>query len=228
MEIYRREYMLLRELKEMVKSTADPAFAVDGAGLVVAWNHPAEALFGLSPAEAVGRQCGDILQGMDECGPVCSPECSVRHAALRNHPVSNFDLKVKTPQGTQWCNISTMQVSIANSTAPYTVHIIRGIDMRKRMELLMRDFIVNEAKLPAEDVKILVSTTRSPSREVDLTERELEVLRLLATGTASKAIAEQLHISRITVNNHIQHILKKLNAHSRLEAVRRAERAGLV
>jgi len=212
----------------MVESTADPAFAVDGAGLVVAWNCPAEALFGLTSAEAVGRHCGNIVRGVDECGPVCSPECSVRSATMRHHPVSNFDLQVRTPQGMQWCNISTMHVHIINSTTPYSVHIIRGIDMRKRMELLMRDFIVNEAKLPAEDVKILVSTTRSPSREVDLTERELEVLRLLATGAASKAIAEQLHISRITVNNHIQHILKKLNAHSRLEAVRRAERAGLV
>ncbi|MBK9316572.1 MAG: response regulator transcription factor, partial [Acidobacteria bacterium] len=193
-----------------------------------AWNGPAEALFGVSSVETAGKHCGEILEGMDECGPVCSPECSVRHAALRHHPVSNFDLQVRTPQGMQWCNISTMHVNVINSTSPYSVHIIRGIDMRKRMELLMRDFIVNEAKLPAEDVKILVSTTRSPSREVELTDREIEVLRLLAKGSATKAIAELLHISRITVSNHIQHILKKLNAHSRLEAIRRAERAGLI
>jgi len=89
------------------------------------------------------------------------------------------------------------------------------------MELLVRDFIVSEAKLPAEDVKALVSTTRSP-------ERELEILRLLAKEVTTNAMAEQLHISRVTVNNHIQHVLKKLNAHTRLEAVRRAERAGLV
>lgn len=96
------------------------------------------------------------------------------------------------------------------------------------MELLVRDFIVSEAKLPAEDVKALVSTTRSSAREVELTERELEVLRLLAKGVVTKAIAEQLHISHTTANNHIQHILKKLNAHTRLEAVRRAEHAGLI
>ncbi|RMG50565.1 MAG: DNA-binding response regulator [Acidobacteria bacterium] len=41
-------------------------------------------------------------------------------------------------------------------------------------------------------------------------------------------IADRLCISRTTVNNHIQHILRKLNAHSRLEAIRRAERAGLI
>ena len=37
-----------------------------------------------------------------------------------------------------------------------------------------------------------------------------------------------IHISRTTVNNHIQHILGKLNAHTRLEAIRRAEHAGLI
>jgi DNA-binding NarL/FixJ family response regulator len=61
-----------------------------------------------------------------------------------------------------------------------------------------------------------------------LTNRELEVLRLLAKGATTGAIANQLHISRTTVNNHIQRLLHKLNAHSRLEAIRRAERAGLI
>jgi PAS domain S-box-containing protein len=220
--------MLLRELKEMVESTADAAFAVDGAGVIVAWNAPAEELFGVPANAAVGQPCDLIAQGTDECGPVCSPECSVRHATQSNHPVRNFDLQAQTSQGRQWLNVSVLRAEIANSTAPYSIHIIRGIDLRKRMELLVRDFIVSEAKLPAEDVKALVSTTRSPAREVELTDRELEVLRLLAKGAVTKAIAEQLHISHTTANNHIQHILKKLNAHTRLEAVRRAERAGLI
>jgi DNA-binding NarL/FixJ family response regulator len=53
-------------------------------------------------------------------------------------------------------------------------------------------------------------------------------LKLLAKGRATEAIAKQLHISRTTVNNHVQHILNKLNAHTRLEAIRRAEHAGLI
>ncbi|MGE0132589.1 MAG: LuxR C-terminal-related transcriptional regulator [Blastocatellales bacterium] len=220
--------MLLRELKEMIESTADAAFAVDGAGMIVAWNAPAEALFGVAASAVMGQPCGLILRGTDECGVVCSAECSVRLAAQSNHPVRNFDMQGQTAQGRQWLNVSVLRADIANSTAPYSIHIIRGIDVRKRMELLVRDFIVGEARLPAEDVKALVSTTRSSAREVELTERELEVLKLLAKGAATKTIAGQLHISQVTVNNHIQHVLKKLNAHTRLEAVRRAERAGLI
>lgn len=220
--------MLLRELKELVDSTADAAFAVDGAGLIVAWNAGAERMFGLTLEEVAGKHCGEILCGTDECGPVCTPECSIRQAASHGQQINNFDLQVQTAQGKQWCNVSVLLAEVANSQLPYSIHIIRGIDVRKRLELLMRDFIVNEAGLPAEDMKAMNATTRSPAREVNLTGRELEVLRLLAKGATTEAIAGQLHISRTTVNNHIQHILHKLNAHTRLEAIRRAEHAGLI
>jgi DNA-binding NarL/FixJ family response regulator len=53
-------------------------------------------------------------------------------------------------------------------------------------------------------------------------------LRLIAKGKSTRAVSAQLHISGSTVGNHIQHILKKLNAHTRLEAIRCAERAGLI
>lgn len=220
--------MLLRELKDMVDSTADAAFAVDGASIIAAWNAAAEQMFGISAEAAIGRSCVEILQGVDECGAVCSSECSARRAVNRFHPVSNFDLQVQTAKGMQWCSVSILRAEVANSTSSYPIHIIRGIDLHKRMELLVRDFIVGEAKLPAEDVKALVSTTRSSAREVELTDRELEILKLLAKGTPTSAIAKQLHISRATVNNHVQHILSKLNAHTRLEAIRRAEHAGLI
>ena len=60
--------MRSEEIKRMAESTADAAFAVDGEGLVVAWNNAAESLFALPANEAMGRHCGDIVQGADECG----------------------------------------------------------------------------------------------------------------------------------------------------------------
>ena len=53
----------------------------------------------------------------------------------------------------------------------------------------------------------------------DLTRRELEVLKLLALGLSNQAITEQLVLSVHTVRNHIQNVLEKLHAHSKLEAV---------
>jgi putative two-component system response regulator len=62
----------------------------------------------------------------------------------------------------------------------------------------------------------------------DLGPRELEVLRLMATGAPNKALARQLHLSLNTVRNHVQHVLYKLGAHSKLEAVATAVREGVI
>ena len=52
-----------------------------------------------------------------------------------------------------------------------------------------------------------------------LTERELEVLRLVAQGLNNREIGKQLFISENTVKNHVRNVLEKLQLHSRLEAV---------
>lgn len=62
----------------------------------------------------------------------------------------------------------------------------------------------------------------------DLTEREVEVLRLLAAGYANRAVAGELYLSVNTVRNYVQSILVKLGAHSKLEAVATAVREGIV
>ena len=79
--------------------------------------------------------------------------------------------------------------------------------------------LVARAAAPAE------GAPRSGSSE--LTRRELEVLRLLADGLDQNAIAGKLVISQATVATHIQRILKKLNVHSRTQAVALAYREGL-
>ncbi|HLF83996.1 MAG TPA: LuxR C-terminal-related transcriptional regulator [Blastocatellia bacterium] len=220
--------MRLREIKGLVDSTSDSSFAVDGSGHIVAWNKSAEAMFGLPAGEAIGKMCGEIVQGMDECGPVCSADCSVQQAVRKHHPVGNFDLHVETASGRQWCNVSVLIADEPNSTLPYSIHIVRQIDVRKRLELLVRDFVVTGTGLAPEQAKTLISSTRAPARETELSDREINVLRLIAKGVTTTAVAEQLHISRTTVNNHIQHILRKLDVHTRLEAIRRAEHAGLI
>ena len=62
----------------------------------------------------------------------------------------------------------------------------------------------------------------------DLTSRETEVLRLLAEGLSNQAIAEELGIRLATVRNHVQSVIGKLQAHSKLEAVATALRLGLI
>ena len=72
----------------------------------------------------------------------------------------------------------------------------------------------------------LVRTDRSHSST--LTAREIEVLRLLADGMTTEQIAGELFVSSNTVRNHINNVIRKLNVHSRLEAVSYAIRTGLI
>ena len=61
-----------------------------------------------------------------------------------------------------------------------------------------------------------------------LTERELQVLRLVAKGLNNKDIGDELFISENTVKNHVRNILEKLHLHSRMEAVVYAVREKLL
>ena len=69
---------------------------------------------------------------------------------------------------------------------------------------------------------------REQPTRFDLTPRELEVLKLLATGLSNAAIAEELSLSVNTVRNHVANLLMKLGVHSKLEALSVAVREGLV
>jgi DNA-binding NarL/FixJ family response regulator len=68
----------------------------------------------------------------------------------------------------------------------------------------------------------------TPSVESELTRRELEVLRLLASGFVPTEIADELLITPKTVSSHVQNLLGKLGVHSRAQAIAKAYRVGLV
>jgi DNA-binding NarL/FixJ family response regulator len=67
----------------------------------------------------------------------------------------------------------------------------------------------------------------SPEDAPRLTERETEVLRLVAKGMSYKQIAQRLHLSHRTVQNHVQNTLRKLQLHNRVQLVRYAIEQGI-
>jgi DNA-binding NarL/FixJ family response regulator len=85
---------------------------------------------------------------------------------------------------------------------------------------------------PAITKRVIKQFTRipqpAPPRELeDLTERELDVFRLIARGLSNAEIGEELYISETTVKTHITHILQKLNLRDRVQAVVLAYETGL-
>lgn len=85
-----------------------------------------------------------------------------------------------------------------------------------------------QVQLSPKAAERLMREIRAPESPEKLTERETEVLRLLATGKANKEIAAEMHISETTVKTHVSNILMKLGVPSRTQAALYAVRIGLV
>ncbi|MGH3509905.1 MAG: response regulator [Nocardioidaceae bacterium] len=79
-----------------------------------------------------------------------------------------------------------------------------------------------------DEFKQMSRSDRTQVPSPRLTERELEVLKLVAQGLNNREIAKRLFISENTVKNHVRNILEKLQLHSRMEAVMYAVREKLL
>ena len=77
-------------------------------------------------------------------------------------------------------------------------------------------------------VQVLREVEPASERPPRLSPRERETLTLLAAGHSTSEIAERMAISKETVRNHVKRVLRSLDANSRVEAVAKARRAGLV
>lgn len=85
-----------------------------------------------------------------------------------------------------------------------------------------------QVQLSPQAAARLMREVRAPESPEALTERETEVLRLLAQGQSNKEIARELTIGEKTVKTHVSSILSKLNVSSRTQAALYAVRIGLV
>ena len=84
-----------------------------------------------------------------------------------------------------------------------------------------------QVRLAPQAAARLMNEVRAPENPDMLTEREIEVLRLLAQGQANKEIARTLHIAEKTVKTHVSNILAKLGLQSRTQAALYALRVGI-
>lgn len=182
----------------------------------------------MTAQDAIGNPCCQIVQGSDECGVACTSNCGTLQTLRGRRPVGNFDLMVRTPHGQRWCNISVLVTNTEPSGIQFALHIVHEVDFRKRIELLVQKFVRGELGPTTEQTSVLTHVNQSNLRSTSLSKREIEILKMIAKGASTRSVGQDLYISPSTVNNHVQHILRKLNASNRLDAVRRAERSGLI
>jgi len=85
-----------------------------------------------------------------------------------------------------------------------------------------------QVQLAPEAAARLMREVRAPENPEDLTEREIEILKLLARGKANKEIASSLFVGEKTVKSRVSRILAKLGVQSRTQAALHVVRIGLV
>jgi PAS domain S-box-containing protein len=220
----------MKRIIDMLSRTRDAAMLVDESGTVACWNKAAERLLGFRAQEVIGRPCHAVLCGQTlGCQPLCSPSCAIGRKLAGGGGVRNYDMQTRHKSGRLvWLNISSLPVPSRKKGRFLAVHLFRNITKQIRVHRLMNK--LHEALLSATMPTMAESPSGSrlpAAREsvpqipeaLPLSVREKEILCLLAAGKNTKGIAEGLSISPATVSNHVQHILEKLGAHSRLEAL---------
>jgi PAS domain S-box-containing protein len=203
-------------LDEVFARAGDGAFAIGPDGRIVLWNRAAEKMLGYTAREALGRPCCDLFVGYDDSGNrLCYQGCHVMSLVKMGDAVQSFDMRTRTKSGRAiWISLSTLTVPAGATAGPLTVHLFRDVTATKELLGLVQERLAAPAA---------TEPTGDP-----LTRRELEILRMIATGMSTRAAADKLHVSPATVRNHVQNVLGKLGAHSRLEAVAVANRRRLL
>lgn len=196
-----------------VLNTSEPAYAVDRAGQIVAWNQAAERTFGYAESEALGQRCWELLLGQDMFGnQSCCEGCPIRATAFRNEPVNRFQLDFTTA---------------AHERKRFTVRTLMLFDGPGKgmlVHLCHPDQDVSETTVTNQ----VTNHSGANNQHGTLTPRETEVLALLHKGKVVSEIARTMGISVSTVRNHTQHILSKLHVHTRIEALALGRKLGLI
>lgn len=211
----------MKQLISILARAADGAMLVDPDRKVVFWNQAAERLLGYKSAEVVGRFCYDVLRGETLRGQtLCSPSCAIGSRLACGEAVQNFNMQTRAKNGRLvWLNVSCLPVPARKPGRSWSAHLFRNITGQAKVQQLIEELhAAVSCPGPAEHEAPIEQAPDIPPA-LPLSGREREVLQLIAQGKNTRSIANSLCISPATARNHIQHILEKLGAHSRLQAL---------
>ncbi len=210
--------------------THDGVFAVDSSQRIVYWSDSARRILGYRSEEVVGRLCYETVPGRDSRNyRFCRRDCPVMVNARRGRSTPDYDVLCSLPDGReQWVNV-TIVLPKGGRNSFQVLHIFRDVGRRRRIEEYARKTtaalhsILHESRgVTPEDGDI------APTPLPKLSRRELQVLRLLASGMTTVQIADALAVRPVTARNHVTRLLSKLEVENRLQAVVYASQRRLI
>lgn len=154
----------------------------------------------------------DMLLGEQE-GPDLITRLLEQQPGVRIVALSSFD------------DHALIQRALQAGAISYVLKNVTAFELAQTIRKASR----GKVSLAPEAMQVLVEQLQRPSEpQIDFTEREWAVLRLLAQGQSNSQIGSHLHISAATVKGHVGAILGKLGVATRSEAIARAWADGLV
>ena len=241
-------------LFRLLSSVSCGAFVLATDQTVVFWNRRAREILGYTPDRVVGQRCSGLVGSLI---PVtltadCAEGCLMVRNLRAGLVPGRARLRMRCASGERkWLVVTPMVVSGVEDGGPLLVYLFAdegeetvSADVERLVELgggvgrgsddpyyVRPSAFMEDPRVAADgsdDDDQMHRNAGPRPREVNLTERELEVLSYLALGWETKYIAEELGVSWYTARNHVENLRKKLGASSRLEAVMVAMRLGIL
>lgn len=212
----------IEETLDGISRRGEAVFATDGADRIVHWNKACETLLGRSARSVMGKPCYEVLGGRDSFGnQYCQRNCPVARQAREktDEPVHAFQLDVENGKGArQEVSSSMFRIPSYHPALAKLVHVLRTpsgtVPQASSATPVLRD--------PVAPV------LNDIGEAVNLSLREKDILSCLSKGLSTIATAKKLFIAPVTVRNHIQSVLQKLDVHSKVAAVAFAYRHQMI
>ncbi len=216
-----REVMAQNRLIETALNTLkDVFFVISPEGRIVRCNNELASVTGVTREKLQGMRLDSLLHDED------SASCAEWLETTQETGSASQELRLKLAGGGS-VPYEFMGASLRDEQgqADGVCGIAQNVAARRQTEYRLKEAIravINDATWFAQSVLDKMSDVdvrTTDADDVDLTEREIDVLELLAAGMKNDQIATDLGISYATVRNYVARIYEKLGVHSRAEAV---------
>jgi two-component system response regulator DevR len=185
---------------------------------------------------------------MSVVGEAATGEEAMRVVSQTRPRIVLLDLKLSTSSDTEGLDLCQKLTSTYSGTAVLVLttlmddqlvvrairsgasgYVVKDVDTRELVRAIQA-VSEGESAFDSRSAAAMVRSlnARSPSESKQLTEREREVLSLLARGLSNRDIGKRLYISETTAKFHVRNIIRKLNVTRRAEAVYAASKMGLI
>ena len=207
------------------------SFGVCAASLdqrILFGNRTAERILGLSSREVPGRRCYDVMGGRG-LTPECEGDCSSIRYVRSGLILLPARVRMLRPSGeANWVSVTPAVISGGAKDGPLLVYLFEDggeTECSRPAADSMREAQAERGASVTPDHGEAHPTTDDAS---DLSRRELEVLRLVALGLEAKRTTVNLGIGCHTVRNHLRNLRDKLGASTKLDAVVKGLRLGII